>query len=223
MRLCEPDMDGAGAASLNCGRRAIRADRRRRGTRTEAASHSGLLTLRATTCLRAVPLGARPARLARVSKTPPHGKSRSHVIQMISARLFARSGERRATDPRSIESSVSERKTTRQLSQCVMSFFFSFSNAVRTLPLSSASPRYLRPARHAREVAHDVERRFRPAQHPGLLGHLLEHLAVEREPSGDGHARHRLGSSSYARTPFSSTYETFPASLARDEPVAHDW
>ena len=107
-------------------------------TRTEAARDIGLVTVLRVRRPASARVTLRPARAPRASPKPRRTESRARtLIQMISARLFARSGERRATDPRSIESLCRSGKTTRQQCQTVCDeFFFLFSNAVRTLPPS---------------------------------------------------------------------------------------
>ena len=79
-------------------------------TRTEAARDIGLVTVLRVRRPASARVTLRLARAPRASPKPRRTESRARtLIQMISARLFARSGERRATDPRSIESQ-SERK-----------------------------------------------------------------------------------------------------------------
>ena len=106
-------------------------------TRTEAARDIGLVTVLRVRRPASARVTLRPARAPRASPKPRRTESRARtLIQMISARLFARSGERACERPEIDRVTVKAEKR-RDNSQTVCDeFFFLFSNAVRTLPPS---------------------------------------------------------------------------------------
>ena len=70
------------------------------GTRTEAARDIGLVTVLRVRRPASARVTLRPARAPRASPKPRRTESRARtLIQMISARLFARSGERACERP----------------------------------------------------------------------------------------------------------------------------